>query len=143
MRTYKTKKALSLVEVLLAIFIMGLAFMSFGPAFVFSRLAVEKSRYTEIASEAAHAELEKWREVPYEELPQIPSGKTAIFVPLTSNNTLPKSSAGIKFTKVDERLRPTTQNAKRTIAEVTITWNAGRKNHGAVVMNTLLTEGAL
>ena len=139
----RTKRALSLVEVLISIFILGIMFMSFGPALIFSRMTVEKSKAMEIASQTAHAELEAWRTVPYKDLPEISPGRTSTARPIDSAKELPKGKGTVNFVRVDDRLRPAVMNTGRMLVEVTVTWDGGKRNKGEVKMDTIVTSDLL
>lgn len=139
----RTKRALSLVEVLISIFILGIMFMSFGPALVFSRMTVEKSKAMEIATQSAHAELEAWRTVPYTELPAISPGRTTTALPVTSAKELPKGKGTVTFVRVDDRLQPSVMNTGRMRVEVKISWDGGKRNKGEVKMDTIVTSDLL
>lgn len=139
MKTQKKKRGLGLIEVMVSIFILGIAFMSFAPALLFSQLTVEKSKYTEIASQSAHAELEKWRETPFDQLPLV-AGKSSVLVPLAQPSGLPKGKGHVKLTSVDEKLHATAVKGERVLAEVTVTWEASARNKGTVTMHTLLSS---
>ena len=130
----------SLAEVVVAVFVIGVAMITFIPCFVQGRASVRKSQRIELAAKVANAEIEKWRHAGYSGLPTIPAGKSSVTQSLSVPNPLPKGGGQIKFQHVNTSLAATTVDTGLEQMDATVSWDDTVGDHGSVTINALISK---
>lgn len=129
----------SLVEVLIAVFMLLLCVLTVAPCMSFSRTVTRKQQRTEIATHIAAAEIETYRGRTFTSLPAISS--SSVTLPLTGTNSLPGGTGSTTFTKVDAALNETTAEYGRRKISVTVAWDDKLQDKGAVTLTSILVKG--
>jgi type II secretory pathway pseudopilin PulG len=137
------RRGTSIVEVILAVLLLSLIFLSVTPGFMQSELTVDRSRNMEIATQAAQAQLDTWREQSYAALPTLPSGVASLTQSFTPPAALPHGTGQTVLTRLNGSLVPVTtepagsEAGRRRIA-VTVSWDAGGSDRGSVTLTSLM-----
>lgn len=129
----------TLPEAMLSVLVVALVCIMFSRVFLTSQQAQTRSQHMEQATQAAHEELESWRQVGFNSLPAITSGQSVTHTS-TPPDELPSATRRVVFTKLDVALAPTTAETGRRGVEVTVTWAGVGSDRGTVIINSLITS---
>lgn len=124
----------------MALFVLSLIVAAIVPAYLFANRQIEHARNTELATGIANDTLERWRTTAFDELPDIPEGQSESSVNVGAFENLPGATGVVTFTKVDDDLKPSTEEETRRVQiSVTINWGLESREHGTVGMSTVVT----
>ena len=135
----RNKGGFSLIEALVALFVLATCLATILPAFLMSRKVTTREQRVEIATQVAAAELEAWREAGYAHLPTVVG--TTWSQPLTQANPLPGGGGTVTFTQVDSSLNPSLSDLGRREIGVTVTWNDTLGDSGSETFSTVVVKG--
>lgn len=142
MRVAKRRLGFTLPEMIMALFVLSLIVAAVVPAYLFANRQIEHARHTELATGIAADTLERWRSTAFDELPDIPEGQSETSVSIGTFETLPGATGQVRFTKVDDSLKPSTEEETRRVQiSVTVNWGSEAREHGTVDMSTVVTPG--
>ena len=137
------KSGFTLLEALIAMFVVVVSVICFLPGFLCARSLTTRSQHIETATETAEAELDYWREAGYTNLPSIPNGNKSTAVSLSTANPLPGPSGNTTITYLDSTLTPSASDTGRKRVDVTVGWGAGMQDTGTVVLTTIISKGGI
>jgi prepilin-type N-terminal cleavage/methylation domain-containing protein len=151
---YRSRRGLSLIEVIAALLIIAFSIAVFGAAFPTAANSINRNRHADQATDAAYQEIDAWRRDGYKTAiaPLLTSGNGATATPAmktTLPTTLPSPTGSITFTRIDSSaLYPAATNLatgatvtnRRAQAVCTITWTGNKADKGTVVVTTLITD---
>jgi type II secretory pathway pseudopilin PulG len=130
----------TLIEAIVAVFVISLFTSALLPLFVSSDRSVRTAQNREAATQAGHEVLEEWREGGFAGLPTIPTGVATVSVPFNPPSTLPKATGVLKVTRVDSTFYPSAVETEYRKVEAIITWKGLRSDRGTVNQTTLIVK---
>jgi prepilin-type N-terminal cleavage/methylation domain-containing protein len=134
------RRGFSLPEVLIALVVMALAVAVFGAAFPSASQAISRSKHIDMASDECQKQLDFYRQVGFNSLPDIPSGASSLKQAFTPTPELPGAEGVIVFTWLDGNYAATTTPSKRVRVDATVTWSGVSSDKGSVTLTTLIVE---
>jgi prepilin-type N-terminal cleavage/methylation domain-containing protein len=137
---WRAQKAFTLVEAMVALFVIALISAVFPPLFIQADRAVKTAHHREIATQAAHQALEGWRQMGYALLPVIPAGQTVVAATFAPPTGLPGATGTVTITRVDTSFVPATVETGRREVVTSVTWAGTGSDLGAVTQTTLLVN---
>jgi type II secretory pathway pseudopilin PulG len=134
----RKRRALTLVELLLAVFVSVLTASAIVPIFLSAECSTRRAANLERATQSAHRELESWRQLGFSSLPRISTGNTTVRQTFTSDSNLPGVTGSLTITRVDGALTPSASETGLRKVEATISWSGSRYDRGSVRVTTLV-----
>ena len=137
---WRAQKAFTLIEAMVALFVISLISAVFPPLFIQADRAVKTAHHREMATQAAHQALEGWRQMGYALLPAIPAGQTVVAARFTPPTGLPGATGTVTITRVDTSFVPTAVETGRREVVTSVTWAGTGSDVGTVTQATLLVN---
>lgn len=136
----KRRSGFTLIEALVAIFVIGLFTSALLPLFSQSDRLVRTAQNRELATQSAHEILEGLRQKGFGALTTIPVGVSKIQLEATAPTNLPKSTAVVIVTRVDSNFVPSVTETPYRRVQAVIRWQGLRSDRGVVTQTTLMVK---
>ncbi len=134
------RSGFTLIEAVIAIFVISLFTSALLPLFISSDRIVRTAQNREAATQAGHEILEEWRQKGFDGLPPIPVGNSSVKVAFNPPSNLPKATGTLTVTRVDSDFAPSTFETDYRQVKATITWQGARSDRGIVDQVTLIVK---
>lgn len=134
------RSGFTLIEAVIAIFVISLFTSALLPLFISSDRIVRTAQNREAATQAGHEILEEWRQKGFDGLPAVPVGVSKVKLPFTPPSNLPKATGTLTVTRVASDFSPSTLETDYRQIKATITWQGARSDRGVVDQVTLIVK---
>ena len=134
------RRGSSLVDVVIAVWLLSMAILTIAAVDVSGTRTIRRSQGMEIATQAARAELDEWRQKGFGALPAIGTGQTAVTQTFTPPAALQAGTGRTTFTRVDAAQAAATTETDRRRVAATVTWTGRGNDKGSVTLTTLIVK---
>jgi len=139
-RRFGRRSGFTLIEAVIAIFVISLFTSALLPLFISSDRIVRTAQNREAATQAGREVLEEWRQKGFDGLPSIPVGQSSVKVEFTPPANLPRATGTLTVTRVATDFNPSTSETEYRQVKATITWQGARSDRGVVDQVTLIVK---
>lgn len=135
-RIRRRRQAFSLLEILLALFTIGIAVAAFVPSSLSTRRLLAHNRRKELAVEVAGALIDQARNLGYAKL----SAGNLTLPTVPQQPDLPNFTYAANISLLDSHLHPTSTDLGRKRIDVTVSWDDKLKDKGSVTASSVVAN---
>jgi Tfp pilus assembly protein PilV len=134
------RRGSSLVDIVIAVWVLSMAILTMAAVDVTATRTIRSSQSMEIATQAARAQLDRWRQEGFDAMPAVATGATVATQSFAVPTELPSGTGQTVFTRVDTSQAVTTVEAGRRRVSATVTWTGRGSDKGSVTLTTLVAK---